>query len=132
MNNEARSCERPTTTRHNRDVRAANLAVKFLLELAAFAGLGYWGWHVGQPSTPAALALAVATPAAAIAIWGLFAAPRSKRRLPAIWRIPLELAVFLLAAVAVGATGHVVLAAVFAVVVVVNAIGLTVFRQWDA
>jgi hypothetical protein len=111
-------------------MRVANLAVKFLLELAAFASLAYWGWHVG--STITGILVAIAAPAAAIAIWGLFAAPRARRRLPLAWRVPLELGVFVLAAVALGVSGHPALAVSFALVVVINALGLTAFHQWEA
>ena len=115
-------------------MRAANLAVKFLLELAAFASLAVWGWHAGIDlvgNALAAVVLAVLVPAAAIAVWGLWCAPRAARRLPATWRVPLELGILLLSAAALGAAGHPTAAVVFAVVVVVNAVGLTVFGQWD-
>ena len=114
---------------HNRAVRTANLALKFLLELAAFAGFAYWGWQVG--SGVVAVLLTVAAPAVMIVVWGLFAAPRSKRRLRAAARIPLELAVFTLAALALAGAGQPVLALVFGVLVAVNALLLTAFRQWD-
>jgi hypothetical protein len=110
-------------------VRIANLALKFLLELAAFAGFAYWGWRVG--SGVVAVLLAVAAPAVMIAVWGLFAAPRSTRRLGTSARIPLELGVFALAAVALAVAGRLVLALVFGVLVVANALLLTAFRQWE-
>ena len=111
-------------------MRAANLAVKFLLELAAFASLAVWGWHAG--SGFAAVVLAVLLPTAAIAVWGLWCAPRAPRRLPTTWRAALEVGIFLLAAAALGAAGHPTAAVVLAVVVVVNAGGLTVFGQWES
>jgi hypothetical protein len=109
-------------------MRSANLAVKFLLELAAFAALAYWGAQTGTGAT--AVVLAIVAPAAAIAVWSVFAAPRSKRRLPLSARAPLELGVFALAAVALAAAGGAVLAIIFAVVAILNAILLTAFRQW--
>jgi hypothetical protein len=115
--------------RHTRHVRPANLALKFLLELAAFASLAYWGWHVGNTVT--GVVLAIAAPVAAIVVWGLFAAPRATRRLPLRWRAPLELGVFALAAIALFAAGQPALAVAFALVVAVNAIGLTLWRQWE-
>lgn len=110
-------------------MRSANLAVKFLLELAAFAALGYWGAQAGTGAT--AVVLAIVAPAAAIAVWSVFAAPRAKRRLPLTARAPLELGVFALAAVALAAASAVVLAIIFAVVAILNAILLTAFRQWE-
>jgi hypothetical protein len=79
-------------------VRAANLALKFLLELAAIAALAYWG-ATAADGVPA-VALAVGAPALFIVLWGRFAAPRAAHRLPARSRIPFELGLFALAALA--------------------------------
>ena len=111
-------------------MRAANLGLKFLLELAAIAALAYWGATTGD-GVPAVV-LAVAAPALMIVLWGRFAAPRSAHRLPVRSRIPFELGVFAVAAVALVIAGSPVLAAVFAVLVVINAAFLTVFDQWEA
>jgi hypothetical protein len=110
-------------------LKSANLAVKFLLELAAFAALAYWGARTGHGGW--AVVAAIAAPLAAVLVWGLFAAPRAKRRLPVAARAPLELAVFGLAAGGLAAAGAVTLAIVFGAVVIVNALLLTVFRQWE-
>ncbi|WP_415100168.1 DUF2568 domain-containing protein [Nocardioides sp.] len=50
-------------------MRSLNLAVKFLLELAAFASLAVWGWQVGNTAT--GVVLAIAAPAVAIAMTAL-------------------------------------------------------------
>lgn len=110
-------------------MRPANLAVKFLLELAAFAAFCYWGARTG--TGVAAVVLAIVTPAAAVAVWSVFAAPRAKRRLPLTARAPLELGVFALGAVALAAAGAAVLAIIFAVVAILNAVLLTTFHQWE-
>jgi hypothetical protein len=68
-------------------------------------------------------------PVLAIALWGIFAAPKSERRLPRDFRVPFELAVFGLAAVALDAAGAPTTAVVFAAVVVVSAALMTVLRQ---
>jgi hypothetical protein len=110
-------------------MRSANLAVKFLLELAAFAAFAYWGavsW-----TGPAAIAAAIAAPAAAVGVWGVFAAPRSARRLRLAARAPLELAVFGLAVAALAVTGRLVLAVILGVVAAVNAVLLSLFGQWE-
>jgi hypothetical protein len=111
------------------DVRGANLLLKFLLELCAFAALGYSGAQLFDG--PVAVLAAVLLPVVAIAVWGLWCAPRSSRRLPAPARIPLELGVFACAAIGLALVGPPVLAIVLAVAMVVNAILLTVFRQWE-
>ena len=50
-----------------------NLALRFVLELAALAALGYWAWtqHTGGLRWLLVLAL----PTAAAAIWGIFRVP---------------------------------------------------------
>ena len=61
--------------------RALNLALRFLLELAALASLGYWG-GTAPAGAAARAALAVALPVAAAAFWGMFVAPRARVVLP--------------------------------------------------
>jgi hypothetical protein len=73
--------------------------------------------------------LAAIAPAVAGALWGVFAAPRSKRRLRRDVRVPLELAVFGLTVAALFAAGAPVTALVLAVLVVVNAVPIAAFRQ---
>jgi hypothetical protein len=110
-------------------VRPLNLAVKFLLELAALAAFGLWGASIA--SGLLALLLATALPVAVAVLWGTFAAPRARRRLPLRLRAPFELAVFALAALALWQAGSLAWAAAFAVIAAVNAALLTVFDQWE-
>ena len=108
---------------------AANLAVKFALEIAAVTAFAYWGATVG--SGVVAVVLAIAAPLAAVTLWGRFAAPRAKRRLPLRLRAPFELAVFALAALAL-LTASSAAAVVFTSVVIVNSLLLTLLGQWEA
>jgi len=110
-------------------LRSANLAVKFLLELAAFAALAYWGATIGHGAW--AVVAAIAAPLAAVLVWGVWCAPRAGRRLPTAARVPLELAVFGLAAAGLAAAGSVLLAIIFGIVVVLNTVLLTMFHQWE-
>ena len=66
-------------------VRGINLGLAFLLELAALAALGYWGYCTGD-STFTSLLLGIGAPLLAAIAWGLFAAPKSvfRNRLLAI------------------------------------------------
>jgi hypothetical protein len=106
-------------------MRMLSLALKFLLELAAFAALSYWG---AQTS----VLLAIAAPALAVALWAVFAAPRSERRMAMPGRAFLELGVFGLAAVALLAAGAPAAAVLLAALSLVSAALLTGFDQWDA
>lgn len=107
-----------------------NLALKFLLEVAGFAALAYTGAAVGSGLW--AVVLAVTLPVVAIAVWARWNAPRSAHRLPIGTRIPLELTVFVTAALGLLVTGAVVWAVVYLALVVINAALLTVLRQWES
>ena len=108
---------------------STNLAIKFGLELAALALLAYWGTTAGTGVW--AVLLGVAAPAAMVGIWATLAAPRSAHRLTAPARVPLELAIFAIAATAGYAAGATVPAIAFAAVAIINAIGLTALNQWE-
>jgi hypothetical protein len=111
-------------------VRAFSLALMFVVELAAFAAFAYWGASVGSGAV--AVLLAIAAPALAIALWAVFAAPKSARRLPTATRVPFELAVFGLAVVALVAAGALTAAIALAVLAVTSTALLARFDQWEA
>jgi hypothetical protein len=111
-------------------LRAANLGVKFLLELAAFTAFAYWGASIGEAAF--AVVVSITAPAAAIVLWGIYAAPKSSRRLPRGARVPFELSVFGLAAVALFVAVGPVAGIAFAIAVAVNAALLVTFDQLDA
>jgi hypothetical protein len=110
-------------------MRAANLALKFLLELAALGSFAIWG--AGAESGALAVAHAILAPLIVALLWGRFAAPRSRHRLPRATRIPFELTVFALAVVALALAGHGLWAIVLGVVMAANAALLTAFDQWE-
>jgi len=95
-------------------VRAANLAVRFLLEVGALVALAYWGFSTG--SGAGAWALGLAAPAAFAAAWGLFVAPKRKVRTSEGARLAIELALFALVAVALAASASTAVALVFGAV----------------
>jgi hypothetical protein len=111
-------------------VRAANLALKFGVELAAIAALGYWGATRDGEVVP--VLAAVAAPLLVAGLWGVLAAPRSPRRLSIRARVPFELAIFALAVAALLASASSLTAAIFASAVVLNAALLTRFDQWES
>ena len=111
-------------------LRALSLALKFLLELAAFAAFAYCGANAG--SGVISVVLAIAAPALAIVLWGLFAAPRSQRRLATSARIAFELSVFGLAFAALLVVGARVAAVMLAVLVAISTVMLTRLDQWGA
>jgi hypothetical protein len=80
------------------------LTVAFLAELAALAALAVWGWSVPDRAVWRLL-LAVAVPAVAGVLWGVFAAPRAPVQVLALTLL-VKLVVFGGAALALVATGH--------------------------
>jgi len=64
-----------------RDI-TVNDVVAFLVEVAAILALSGWGFRAGSGLVPKVL-LGLGTPAAAIALWNMFAAPRSVFAVPA-------------------------------------------------
>jgi hypothetical protein len=112
-------------------LRTANLAVKFLLELAALAALAVTGLSLDAPLL-VRVAVAVLAPLAAAAVWGRWCAPRAHARLPIAPRIVVELAVLLGSAAGLALVGDVALAALLAGLVVVNLGLLSVFGDLDA
>jgi Protein of unknown function (DUF2568) len=101
-------------------VKVANLALRFLLELAALGALAYWGFHEFDGAT--AILVGIGAPLAAAIAWGTFVAPR--RRVPRgeALRWLVELIVFGAAAAALIDAGAVVLGIAFAVFAVCNGV----------
>jgi hypothetical protein len=110
-------------------LKDANLALKFVLELVAVAALAYWGSRLD--GVLVSVLVGIAAPVIVVVLWGLFAAPRSSRRLPSRLRVPFELGVFALAAGALVAVGWTLIAIAFAAVVAVNAVLLVSLDQTD-
>ncbi|MDX6640183.1 MAG: hypothetical protein QOF12_1194 [Solirubrobacteraceae bacterium] len=111
-------------------MRALSLALKFGVELAAFAGFAYWGASLANGA--GAVVLALAAPALAMVLWGLFAPPRSRRRLPTGPRVAFELAVFGSAVAALLLAGAALAALILAVLAATSTALLARFDQWEA
>ncbi|MGD8817978.1 MAG: DUF2568 domain-containing protein [Acidobacteriota bacterium] len=86
-----------------------NLAVRFLLELAALAAFAMYGWGLTDHAA-LRVVLAVLFPVIAAALWGIFAVPDDPSRsgsapvpIPGATRLILELSFFAAAAWALSA-----------------------------
>ncbi|MEU1470781.1 YrdB family protein [Streptomyces sp. NPDC005761] len=110
---------------------AANEVLAFLVELAALACLFWWGFSLGD-ALAVQLLLGLGVLAAAIALWGMFAAPRARFRLPLGGVLVVKTVVLGGGALALYAVGHPVAAVVMAVVVVVNTALAETFRRRPA
>ena len=99
--------------------RGLNLAIAFLVEIAALAAFCWWGFTLSAPVWARVLA-GIGAPVVAAVVWGLVAAPRARFKLGFGPTLAVKAVVFALAAAALIAGGAVVLGIVFAVVVLVN------------
>jgi FtsH-binding integral membrane protein len=101
-------------------VSAVNLALRFACEVAALAAVAWCGWRINP-------ALGVALPLVVALVWGLWIAPRARRRLSDPARFVVELVVFTAATAALVSVGQPLLAAVFAAVALTTAV---LVRRW--
>jgi hypothetical protein len=103
----------------------ANLALRFVLELAALAGLAYGSVKLAE-GTVAELVLGVGAPLLAGVVWGLFVAPRSTFDAPLVVRLLAEAAVMVSAGVLLIVAGSVALGVVLLVLWALNKVALAV------
>ncbi|MCX5311099.1 YrdB family protein [Streptomyces sp. NBC_00154] len=111
---------------------AANEVLAFVVELAALACLSWWGFHAGGGNLARQLLLAFAIPALAIALWGLFAAPRARIRLPLAGVLSVKAVVLGGGAFGLYRVGHPAAAVALAVVMVANTGLAETFRHKPA
>jgi hypothetical protein len=111
-----------------RSVRVLNEALALLLELCALALFGWWGFTAGNGAVVHVLG-GLGLPLAATVLWGLFAAPKARIRLPLAGALAVKAVVFGGAMAALWAVGHPALATVFGVLVVCNTAAVTVERS---
>jgi hypothetical protein len=102
-------------------VKAANDAVRFVVELAALIAIGYWGFH-DHSSWLAKLVLGLGAPLLIAVVWSVWMAPQSSRRAGEGTRAVLEVLIFGAATAALAASTGVVLAIIFAAVAAANAV----------
>lgn len=89
--------------------------VFFLLELAALAGFGFWGFHTGA-NTVMKVLLGIGTPLLAAVFWGMFVAPKANYPVDLFLRAVLQTLVFGLSAWSLSAAGKPALALIFIVI----------------
>jgi hypothetical protein len=106
-------------------VHPLNLALRFLLEIAARFSPGYWGWSQHQGILR--IGLAVFLPLVAAAIWGTFSTSGDRSRsskpvvaVPGLVRLILELALVSGAVWPFFAASRLIVAVIFAAVVVLH------------
>ena len=105
-------------------MRAANLGLRFLLELCLLAALAYVGLQVN-------VLVAVVAPLAAAIVWGLFVSPKARYPLSSGLWLAVQAVLFGAAAIALIAVGTPVLGVVFALAVVANLALVLFWHQRD-
>ena len=70
----------------------------FFVEMGMFFGYGFAGYKAGQTAFQK-YAFMIGLPAIAIMLWGIFAAPKSKRRLKPVYRLVFALTLYFICSV---------------------------------
>lgn len=105
-----------------------NLVLRFLLEICVLMALGYWGIQTGKGMF-FKLLLGVGAPALFVVLWSMFGSPKATFTLGGISYFMFEFVIFSLAVIALYATGQTKLANIFAILIIINQILLSVFNQ---
>ncbi len=101
-------------------IKQFNLLLSFLLELLLLYLVGFWGFRQGE-TLFSKYALAAILPVIIMLLWGVWAAPKSKRRLKNPLRTLLKLTLFLLGALLSYLAGRQAWTVIFLVSVFLNA-----------
>jgi Protein of unknown function (DUF2568) len=96
-----------------------NEGLAFVVELLALAALAWWGAETGG-GLAVHLLLGIGAPLSAAIVWGLYASPKAKVRLPLGGVLVVKALVFGAATFALDLVGHRSLAVLFAVVAAAN------------
>lgn len=100
-------------------MKAVDLGLAFLLELAALAALAYWGYRL-DASAGVRWVVALGAPLVLALTWSLIAAPTARRRLAPRPLLGFKLLVFTVAAALLYSTGRHALAILFEAAMLVN------------
>jgi hypothetical protein len=112
-----------------RHMAPVQLAIRFLLELAALVAAGIVGASLGSP--PLGLAGAVVAAVLFAVAWGLFLAPRARFPQPAMVRLAVGTIVMEIPAIALAIVGPMTAGAVLAAAILANAVALVALGATD-
>jgi len=109
-------------------LRVGNLALRFILELAALAAFAYWGATTATAGVTR-IGLAIALPSLLAVVWGLFISPKARIPTGAFGRAFLGLIVFLVAAAALWCRDRTALAMIYGSLAVISSMLILVWPQ---
>ena len=104
---------------------AANLVVRFVVELIGVGAFGYWGLQASSFG-PARIALGLGAPLALMVVWAIVVAPNAVNALSQPRRAAIGTGLLLAAAVALAVAGQPIAAVVFGAAVILNWLFLVV------
>jgi hypothetical protein len=105
-----------------------NEGLAFLVEVLALGALAWWGAEAGS-GLILHLLLGIGLPLVAAVVWGGFASPKARVKLPLAGILAVKAVVFGAAMLALDGLGHRTLAIVFAVVAAANTVIATLDRD---
>jgi hypothetical protein len=108
-------------------VKAANAALRFVLEMCTLAAFVYWGF--ATEDGPRALLRGFGVALLTVAVWGTFGAPNAPFRAVKPVRLALLAVIYAWAVAALWATGNEALGVALAAVALVNTVLMVVFGQ---
>jgi hypothetical protein len=109
-------------------IKAINLTVAFFLEIAMLVAFAYFGFRYPE-NTVLKYLLMIILPVTAMMLWAYFAAPKSNHRLQQPSRVLFALTMFGAAIFSLNMSGKTMLAAIFAIIVIVNQLLLFILKQ---
>jgi cytochrome b len=111
-------------------IAALQLAIRFLLELAAVVAAGIVGASLGSP--PLGLVGAIGLAGFFVLVWGLWLAPRARFPQPATFRLVVGTLVMEAPALGLVAIGEATAGAILAAAILANAVALAATGSTDA
>jgi hypothetical protein len=109
-------------------LKGINLTIRFLLELGLLVAVSFWGFRM-QPTLGLKLLIGILGPVLIAVIWGIYAAPKSARKLTGIPYIILTLILLGLGAAALFASQNSTLGWIYSVLLIVSTILVVLWKQ---
>ena len=110
-----------------RTMRKLNLGFRFVLEIIVLVALFLWGAAISDEFI-VQVVLGLVFAGVAVVVWGLFVAPKARRRLPDPARLVVELGVFGFGALAFILSGNLVLGILLGAAAVIS---IALMFLWD-
>ncbi|OTN88907.1 hypothetical protein A5819_001399 [Enterococcus sp. 7E2_DIV0204] len=100
-------------------IKYTNIAIAFLIEVAAIFILGYWGFTL-QSSKIIRVTVVLLAPILMIIIWSIWCAPSSNYRLEGLWLVILKCLLFGIVACCLFTMKQSSIAIIFVTIVAIN------------